>query len=634
MITRRRIGWLLIVLGLLISALWLARVGLTANALRTHFDQLRATAKQADLAPTCEALWALQDDLVALRRDAGGFVALAPLFRWLPIFGNDLDAAPRLLSAGDDLAEAGSLLCEAFARSGEREATLGAVLRVLAENQPLVQQAAARAARAEQTLASVPSDALSPLLASRVQTLQRAAPLVRAGLQLATLAPHLGGFDQPRTYLLLALNEDELRPGGGFISSAGRLTVRNGQIVELNFLDANLVDDYLNKSYPYPPEPLFKYMWSEMWLFRDANWSPDFPTSARQAAAFYEYGQGVSVDGVIAFDQRLVEMLLSALGPIQVSGITEPVTATNVRQLMRAAWNPDSYGVTLEWALRRKDFVGQFAAAIRERIESGRTNVDWLQVGIAMHRALVSRHLMIYVNHSEAAGVLSKLGWDGALRQSEGDYLMVVNANLGFGKVNPLVKKRIDYQVTLNADGTAIADLSLKYTHQGWQEGVRCQHSFSYTGNLTYEMMMHRCYYNYLRVLTPLGSVLRAATAHPTPGEYLLRGQADDGQAVTLTEENKTVFAQFFVVEYGKSLTTRFTYDLPDVAKLGEGKWRYTLLMQKQAGAEDIPVLLKIAIPPRAKLLMASPSPHMIDGNLLTFEFLLDSDIVIKVIYE
>ncbi len=46
----------------------------------------------------------------------------------------------------------------------------------------------------------------------------------------------------------------------------------------------------------------------DLWVFRDSNWSPDFPTAARQAVALYRPGQPVSVDGVVA------------LGPVRSAG--------------------------------------------------------------------------------------------------------------------------------------------------------------------------------------------------------------------------------------------------------------------------------------------------------------------------
>ena len=164
---------------------------------------------------------------------------------------------------------------------------------------------------------------------------------------------------------------------------------------------------------------------------------------------------------------------------------------------------------------------------------------------------------------------------------------------------------------------------------------MRCEHLPSYHGELSYEALMHRCYYDYLRVYVPAGAALRAATPHPTPGEYLILGQADDGQAVALPNEaGKTVFGQFFVVEYGQTLETRLEYELPRVAKTDKGQWHYVLLIQKQPGTDNTSVSLAIVLPPGAKLSTARPLPNAVDGETLTFELQLDTDVAVEIVYE
>jgi hypothetical protein len=147
--------------------------------------------------------------------------------------------------------------------------------------------------------------------------------------------------------------------------------------------------------------------------------------------------------------------------------------------------------------------------------------------------------------------------------------------------------------------------------------------------------MVHRCYYDYLRIYTPAGSVLRAALPHPTPDEYLARGDPADGQATTLNDEaGKTVFAQFLVVEYGQTLTTRFEYDLPPVIQTNDGRHNYTLLIQKQGGTDAAQVSVTISLPPNANLLTATPPSKTINANTLTFDLQQTTDLPIEVIYE
>jgi hypothetical protein len=644
---KKLIAWALVILGLILSLVWCVCLVRTALSLREHLAQAQALADLADspepldTLETCNLVHDLRDDVVALRQETGGLVQLAPVLGWLPKIGGDLRAAPHLLNTADGLTEAGALTCDAMqpalASFGSTGADLSPeqVIDLLTREKTSLKRAQAATERAQAAWEKVDAASLSPWLAGKVSMLDTGLPPLRVVLQVATAAPELLGASGRRTYLILAQNQDELRPTGGFISGAGTVTIEQAQIAEVNFLDAYRVDDYLNKPYPDPPAPLSDYMGSDIWLFRDANWSPDFPTSARQAAYFYEYGQGTPpVDGVIALDQRAVELLLSGMGNVYVPGVDEPVTSANVRQFMQEAWNPSESENTGEWILNRKEFIGQLASAILQRIEADPGSVSWMQVAKGLYQALNERHLLIFVQDTDTERALAQAGWDGSLKESAGDYLMVVDANVGFGKVDPLVSRRVDRRVTLNADGTASSELTLTYMHQGQREDIRCQPIVPYTTDITYETLMHRCYYDYLRIYAPSGSVLRAATPHPTPGEYLVRGEPADGQAATSSEAGKTVFSQFFVVEYGQTLKTRFEYDLPQVVQSKGRQHSYTLLIQKQAGVDTVPVSLTVILPPGADLLTATPPPQVVDGDTLTFGLQLETDVVVKIAYK
>jgi hypothetical protein len=93
---------------------------------------------------------------------------------------------------------------------------------------------------------------LHPRLESLLAQVDQLLPLAQAGLQAAQVAPALLGQDGPRTYLILAQNNHELRPTGGFISGAGFVRLAGGQITELKLSDSYSVDNWQQ---PHPPAP-------------------------------------------------------------------------------------------------------------------------------------------------------------------------------------------------------------------------------------------------------------------------------------------------------------------------------------------------------------------------------------------
>jgi len=372
-----------------------------------------------------------------------------------------------------------------------------------------------------------------------------------------------------------------------------------------------------------------------LWLFRDSNWSPDFPTSARQAAYFYTYGQKVPVDGVVAVDQRAAQMLITALGPVglPISGTQIAlVTGDNVMDMMREAWNPPGGNVTAEWMATRKGFIGRLAAMLKARVENDPGSVPWTAVGRAMLQALDERQILVYVAQPDLAQVLARQGWDGAIRPTESDYVMVVDANLGYNKSNASIAQSVYYTVDLSSTTGARATLRVDYQHAG-KSDEPCQQEQPYGSGITYQSMMGLCYYDYLRVYAPRGVQLLDASRQSIPASYFLSRRAVDSQAQVLEPEvGKSVFASFFVVEPGQNWQTYFEYGLPAgvVRRIG-GDWQYSLWLQKQSGKPAIPTVVTVNLPPGAKVLASSLRSTSMPAGRLQFEFPMTQDTYIEV---
>ena len=630
-VRRRLVFSTLAVLALLLGA-WGWRVGRLTLSLRDRVIRLQKSAAdpgQVRLAELAREVHGARQEMTALRGE------LMPVL-WLgERLGGDLSAGRPLMDAAVDAVTAGdealATLAPTFNDLSPASISVSALPRVLdglATARPALQSAATHLDAASARLA----EAKGPF-SSRVESwMARAAnylALARQGIGAALVAPELLGQDGAHTYLVLMQNSDELRPTGGFISTVGRAMISHGAVITQTFEDSYGIDDF-TKPYPDPPQPLLDYMGSELWVFRDANWSPDFPTAARDAIALYQISRLEKIDSVIGINLKMVRMLVAGLEPLQVEGLPEPLTSANVEQLFRQAWDPQPGESTALWFSGRKSFVGSTVQAIIDKLQSGRVN--WVQLGRETLGMLNQRQLTIYSIGPEAAE-LARLQWDGAVRHDGTDYLMVVDANVGYGKVNPLIERIVDYRVQLQPDGTGRAEVTLDYAHRGTQSGVVCTPFPSYEG-VTYERLLNRCYHNYLRVMIPQGGRLKSAIPHPVPGAYLVTGKPSEGRAQMVPDEaGRSVVAQFFVVEYGQRLQARFEYNLPVVVTSEGGHWRYTLVLQKQSGTDALPVKVRLTLPPGAHWLPGriSPRPTLQSGTSLEFDVSLDVDRQVQV---
>lgn len=624
---RARIAKLTLALGVILLALWGIRVILLTQSLRARLAKIESIASGSgspDIAATCSLVTASRDDLSALSGQTGVFIAIVPVFGWLPVWGGDLRAAPDLISAASDLMNAGALVCNSFA---DPNLALADFVRALESNQADFAKARAYIARAEQTLARVDAASLSLSNERRVGLLQRALPLARVGLQAVPLAPTLAGFDQPRTYLVFALNEDELRPGGGFITGVGEVRVEGGRIATMTFRDSYAVDDF-SKPYPYPPEPLRRLMGIDYWVLRDSNWSPDFPTATRQAIELYRPGYPVTIDGVIALDQQAVQEFVAAVGPLQIEESSEPITGQNIIAFIRRAWAPPDGNFTGEWWLRRKSFMVSLANTARARLETG--NFDKATFAKTVWHLLEGKHLQIYMQNPDAAALLREIGWDGALRNPTGDFVMVVDANVGYNKVNARVQQSLAYQVDLRA-APRLAELTLVYTHTATTANP-CRPEARY--DPTYEQMMSRCYWNYLRVFLPSTTQMNDATRFEIPGTLLWSGQSESG-AVIARQADEGAFLTLempALIPPAKTQTRRFFLTLAeDVIKWSGAEGRYTLTIQKQAGSSAYPVVVQIRLPEASVMMDAQPQPTSVENEQVLYRLILERDLEIRV---
>jgi len=644
---RRMVGLALIVAGLALLTFKTWRIINTARSLQSRLSQAQALAQSAnrsiDSAQVEALLMGARADVLSLCSDTEPLLWLAPRLGWLPGIGGDVQAVPPLLDMADGLTEAGvivwktmSPLISSWSISHQQGDFAAQALAQLDTARPQLDQARSALARAAAARASIQVERLSPRLASPIRKLDDILPLAQVGADLALAAPEALGLNGPRTYLILAQNEDEIRPTGGFISGAGRVTVDHGKITELVFTDNNIDD--LSLPFPDAPEPILRYMGAggrhELWVFRDSNLSPDFPTSARQAAYFYTYSQKIPLHGVIAVDQHFVQMVIASLGPINVAingSQATLITGDNVIDIMREAWNPPGGKATTEWVVNRKGFVGQLAAAIRSQVENNPGSIAWLAVGRALLQALDERHVLIYATQPDLAAALARQGWDGAIHAVEGDYLMAVDANLGYNKSNAVVASSVNYTVDLG-DGNARAALEVNYHHAG-VSNEPCRQEVPYGQGITYQSLMNLCYYDYLRIYAPSGAKLLKASQQAIPGGYFLSRQPLDSQAQSLEPEaGKSVFALFFVVKPGQDWQASFSYELPsNIVRQANGDREYTLWIQKQPGKSAIPTFVTVNLPPGATLNAVTPAALAVSEGQVQIKLAMATDTLVRV---
>jgi hypothetical protein len=618
------------------------------ESLRQHLHSLEAQT-DAELLYDLQAekLEAMHDELIqvgielkGLKAELGPALAIAPYLGWLPVVGGDIAGGANLLEMGIGISVAGDLVFDGLEPllpllGGSGASTPGtavgeAVATAVSEGQPDFQAAQVELERVRQLRQRIDEGRLSPKLDQLLGRLDRYLPLLETGVEGLLVAPSLLGVDEPQTYLLLAQNEHELRATGGFISSVALLGIADGKIVQFDFRDSYAVDD-LSQPHPAAPEALERYVLAQIWLLRDANWYPDFPTSAQVARDLYQLDQGVLVDGVIAVDLTAMQSFVGALEPIYLEEYDQEVTAANVLGLMEQYWaSPAGEGQTGDWWAHRKDFMGELLGAMMAKLETDVGSVQPGRLASALLQGLEEKHILVYVVDPTIGGILREHGWDGAIGDSDGDFLMVVDTNMGFNKVNPNVENSVEYQVSIEDQGGITGRVTVTYRNRSGNGPELCVQEAAYPP--TYAEMMEGCYWNYLRIYVPEGSKLVQGPQLTLPEGSLRARQGETGgrplgTEVGPPESGKGVYGVFFVVAPGERREMVFEYQQPSsVVVVGEQSETYRLLVQKQPGTLAVPLRVEVQLPSGSSVPATTPEASSLANGEVVFETDLRQD--------
>ena len=397
------------------------------------------------------------------------------------------------------------------------------------------------------------------------------------------LVEQFAGVGTERSHLVLFLNNDELRPGGGFVGTFGTLNVLNGDVVSLRTTDVYHLDDLVaDKMVLLPPEPLRVYNQAGAWLLRDSNWSPDFSLSARQAIRLYEeeislletvpehIPQAESLDGVIALTPTFASKLLQLTGPISLSGQT--FTSENIAELLEyevgRGFKED--GTPYE---QRKEIVSDLISEVLTQLFA-LESAHWSDAFDLAKEALDEKQLFFYSEDVRAQDVLETVGWGGVFKEQPADSFMVVDANLASLKTDPVVDRSIEYTIE-PAGNRYKAQIRVHYDH---------------TGAFDWKTSRYR---TYARFYAPQGSEFIRASGH-LMNDKILNPSQDEGNVDIYQELNRTVFGLFTSIEPGQSRDLLVEYYLPSSVVRMIDTGDYSLEVIKQLGARSYPLTLRL----------------------------------------
>ncbi len=463
----------------------------------------------------------------------------------------------------------------------------------------LVNQALALYQDTLQSYNQIQTFKIGPRLTRTYQILKSTHQKLQTNQKIITQLPLILGYDKRQEYLVLLFDNNELRPSGGLIPAYALLTFENGQLIDFQVNDINVLDNQL-KGKISPPQPLQTYLGQINWNIKDAAWYPAFTDTARQVVWFYSKSMGQEIDGVIGLDLNFFQQTARSLGPFYLPDIN--LTLDDKNLLKRAFLWGD-----LETGTQNEIFTSLLKSFfLKLKTLKTTQSPNFLSDLTALAD---QKSLRFYFNHTQLQATFNQLRWDGPadFPTCQNDCLLIggllTQANLGANRVNYLIQQRLSLNLTVK-NNELIQTISLytknPSTSPKWPGGD---------------------YKDYLTLYVPNTWQLE---------EVRLADKILDLDQISIATQSQTLsYSLFQIVPFGQSQTLTFAFSTPLNSPLKQLDTVFALI--KQAGLKNLDVVFEITPPKNQKLKLISPKTWQKHNLSALYQQKLDKDIIIPV---
>jgi hypothetical protein len=375
----------------------------------------------------------------------------ARLLDFVPVAAQNIGAArttvdqlmPALETTADTLESIEDSLGQGLIRAGRID--LGAVAEL---KPPLAEQSQAFV-ELKGAVESSLSGWLVPPLWDRLDLLRREAGAWAESLRMAAEAAELTeamlGSGGSRIYLIMLINNAELRGSGGILSGVGTVKVSDGRLSLGPFTYyADVADDPKQKiSVPPDVERRFTRYNADEAVLVNATATPDVPEAAMTAISAYQTATGSRVDGAILVDPRGLSALLSPEAEILVPSRAQPLTREDFASFVYS----DVYRSTDDSQRRRRAAtIALGKRALQSMLSSGFGDLSAIR---DIGKAIAGGHLRFFSGEPAEQELLTELGASGELTPSTDDSLLVTVQNLGADKLDYWMRRSLSHDCSI-----------------------------------------------------------------------------------------------------------------------------------------------------------------------------------------
>lgn len=424
------------------------------------------------------------------------------------------------------------------------------------------------------------------------------------------LSKYFLGIEKPIRVLLLFENNAETRFGGGFIGTVGYLTIEDGVVKpgpvrSVYYYDYRANDpNYYTEDVKNSSGQIEKRSFSLRNVVNDISWEE----SARRASKIFEMESDLETDVVVGITPEMLKSLLKKTGPISLSDYNLVVNDENLLSTIQLEVESGQ-----DKADRKdpKSVLTSLANALIQKVSQ--QNLDTIRGYYPdFYQLLVSRQVVIFSKDYEVQSILKKRGFTGELINYAGDYLFVSESNRNASKTGAFIKRGLEKQIKIMADGKTEIDAKFTRTHTA-PEYLHYYFDPEFNG------------YKYLvasdsvevRVAVPKGSVIT-------------------GSSMPITkigpEGGYDVYSFLSDLEPASSASYSINYQLPFQIAMND-KLNYNSYVQLPVGTHPYNINECIQTPPGYNLVASNKSKVNIDEDRVCYDVVTSQDNYLSLFY-
>lgn len=431
--------------------------------------------------------------------------------------------------------------------------------------------------------------------------------LQAAGAVLKIL-PEILGQNTKQSWIVVVQDQQELRPTGGFIQAVGRLNFSEGLLTDSLFQSTYDLDARLSTKVA-PPDEIKRFLGENNWYLRDSNWSPDFPTSAKQARFFMQEITGQEVDGVVGLTFDGVKKLLAITGPIDLPELNEQVSERNLYD--RLEFHAETKTIVLNG--KNVDYLSLILTKLMTKITQ-LTQPQLAELTLTLGQLALSKDLQLATFDATTAETWKQLGWNGGVirpqcpsqlgtSQCLVDQLYQVDANIGINKVNPYIDKKV-------VDMVEVGESSVVH-----------RRTITYKNLAKLESWPQGSYRAYVKFLLGKNAVIQNLLVDGVP--------VSPDQLLSYLEQDDQVIATPITVPRQKTVTVELRYR---INHSHPAPFAYFFFNQKQPGSAETQDVL-LSYQPALKPRLITPEADL-SSQLLNFHFVRETQSFVGATFE